>query len=259
MDQQKIKNPKKKEDDERVGRNPLRDLPEWFEKFTENLVDDSVPEHRDAPSSSRESSSDSQGKVVSGKHSIYPHFPRDGNCDICLRTKITRAPCRKRTGTVVPRAEHFGDLVTADDTVLSEGCESRHNHRYAVVVQDLATQWIQSYPCEHKLLRKRKRACKSSWSRRGNQKSLTLTCPKNFANLVKIFPGIVPRQHRTDRKLMGLLREQCAESRKGHLRSCCNQVWTKNGGRIPWNVTATRETFKISCLMGRHPMKGGSQ
>ena len=31
----------------------------------------------------------------------------------------------------------------ADHKVLSEGCESRHNHRYAVVVQDLATQQIQ--------------------------------------------------------------------------------------------------------------------
>ena len=29
-------------------------------------------------------------------------------------------------------------------------CESRNNHRYAVVVQDLATQWIQSYPCKTK-------------------------------------------------------------------------------------------------------------
>ena len=28
---------------------------------------------------------------------------------------------------------------------------------------------------------------------------------------------------------MGLLREQCAELRKGHLRYCCNQVWTKKG------------------------------
>ena len=34
--------------------------------------------------------------------------------------------------------------------MLSEGCESRHNHRYAVVVQDSATQWIQSYPCKTK-------------------------------------------------------------------------------------------------------------
>ena len=28
--------------------------------------------------------------------------------------------------------------------------ESRNNHRYAEVVQDLATQWIQSYPCKQK-------------------------------------------------------------------------------------------------------------
>ena len=34
--------------------------------------------------------------------------------------------------------------------VLNEGCASRDNHRYAVVVQDLATQWIQSYPCKTK-------------------------------------------------------------------------------------------------------------
>ena len=67
---------------------------------------------------------------------------------ICLRTKITRASCRKRTGTVVPIAENFDYLITADHKVLSEGCESRNNHRYAVVVQDLATQLIQSYPCK---------------------------------------------------------------------------------------------------------------
>ena len=86
----------------------------------------------------------------SGKHSVYTHFPKDANCEVCLRTKMTRAPCRKRTGSAVPRAENFGDLTTADHKVVSEGCESRNNHRYAVVVQDLATQWIQSYPCKTK-------------------------------------------------------------------------------------------------------------
>ena len=50
----------------------------------------------------------------------------------------------------MPRAEHFGDLITANHTFLSEESESRNNHRHAVVVQDLATQWIQSYPCETK-------------------------------------------------------------------------------------------------------------
>ena len=43
--------------------------------------------------------------------------------------KIARAPCRRRIGGVVPRAENFGDLFTADHNVLSEGCESRNNHR----------------------------------------------------------------------------------------------------------------------------------
>ena len=33
----------------------------------------------------------------------------------------------------------------------------------------------------------------------------------------------------------------------------------KNGGRIPWNVTAICETFKISCLLGRNFMRGGSE
>ena len=88
--------------------------------------------------------------MVPSKHNIFTHFPKDRNCDICLRTKITRASCRRRTGTVVPNEENFGDLITADHKVLGEGCESRNNHRHAVVVQDLATQWIQSYPCKTK-------------------------------------------------------------------------------------------------------------
>ena len=39
-----------------------------------------------------------------------------------------------------------GDLITAVHQDLSEGCESRNNQTCAVVVQDLATQWIQFYP-----------------------------------------------------------------------------------------------------------------
>ena len=88
--------------------------------------------------------------MVSGKHSIFTYFPKDRNCNICLRTKITRASCRRCTGTVVPRAESSGDLIIADHNFLSEESESRNNLRHAVVVQDLATRWIQSYPCEKK-------------------------------------------------------------------------------------------------------------
>ena len=125
--------------------------PEWLQEFRENLVDDRVPERRDShASSSHEASLEPtlKKRVDLGKHSVYTHFPKDRNCEICQRTKITRATCRRRIGWAVLRAENFGDLITADHKVLSEGCESRNNHRYAVVVQDLATQWIQSYPCK---------------------------------------------------------------------------------------------------------------
>ena len=79
-----------------------------------------------------------------GENSVYTHFPKDRNCEICQRTKITRARCRRRNGEAVSRAENSGDLIKADHKVLSESCESRNNHRDAVVMQDLATQWIQS-------------------------------------------------------------------------------------------------------------------
>ena len=83
-----------------------------------------------------------------GKQSVFSHFPKDRNCEICLRTKFTSSPYGRRNGGAVPRAENFGDLITADHKVLSDNFESRNNHRYAVAVQDLATQWIQSYPCK---------------------------------------------------------------------------------------------------------------
>ena len=129
------------------------EIPEWLQEFTENLVGDEVPEHRDShASSSHEVSLEptSKRREDLGKHSVYTHFPKDRNCEICQRTKNTRAPCRRRIGGAVPRAENFGDLITADHKVLCESCESRNNHRYAIVVQDLATQWIRSYPCKTK-------------------------------------------------------------------------------------------------------------
>ena len=94
------------------------------------------------------------------KHSIFTHFTKDWNWKVCNRTKITRTPCRKRTGTAIPRAENFGDLMTAKNKVLSDGSESWNNRRYSVVVQDLSTQWIQSYPRKKNFTWNRKKLAK---------------------------------------------------------------------------------------------------
>ena len=91
------------------------EIPECLQEFREILVDDEVPETRDShASSSHEVSLERARSADLGKHSVYTHFPRDRNCEICKRTKITRAPCRRRNGGAVLRAENFGDLITAD-------------------------------------------------------------------------------------------------------------------------------------------------
>ena len=133
----KIPKPNKNEDHEHVRGNPFSDIPEWLQEFRENLVDDRVLERRDSHASSSHGLSLEPARSADlGTHSVYTHFPKDRNCEICQRTKITRAPCRRRIGEAVPRAEKFGDLISADHKVLSDNCESRNNHRYAVVVQD---------------------------------------------------------------------------------------------------------------------------
>ena len=86
-------------------------------------MDDEIPVHGDShASSSHEASLEPifKRREDLGKHSVYTHFPEDRNCEICKRTKITRAPCRRRNGEAVPRAENFGDLITADHKVLSD-------------------------------------------------------------------------------------------------------------------------------------------
>ena len=112
------------------------EIPEWLQEFSENLVDEEIPVHGGShASSSREVSLEPTFKRREdlGKHSVYTHFPKDRNCEICKRIKISRAPCRRRTNGAVSRAENFGDLIAADHKVLSDNCEARNNHRYAVV------------------------------------------------------------------------------------------------------------------------------
>ena len=109
----KPKNKNQKRDGSRDTDDRLRDLPEWLENFKDNLEDAELhaPAHN-----SQNSDSERPTKVVSRsrKHSIYTHFPQDRNCEVCFRTKMTRAPCRRRTGEALRRAENFVDLITAD-------------------------------------------------------------------------------------------------------------------------------------------------
>ena len=97
--------------------NPLySEIPVWLQEFRENLVDDEIPLQGDShASSSHEASLEPtfERREDLCEHSVFLSFlPEDRNCEICQRT--SRAPCRRRNGGVVPRAENFGDFITAD-------------------------------------------------------------------------------------------------------------------------------------------------
>ena len=144
-------------------------MPFWSKDFTDNLKTTEILEDIEVPAPahiSQDSDSEHSTKVAtkSKKHSIFSHFPKDRNCDVCLRTKITKATCRRSTAEALPRAEKFGDLITADHKVVNEGCESRDNHQYAVVVQDLATQRIQLIRVKQNLHMRRKNVFQNSWT-----------------------------------------------------------------------------------------------
>ena len=252
---------------EEVQRDISHELPDWLQEFRENLLDESTSQKRrgdlmqktaHTSSSSHNSPMEPRAHVEpgSGMHSVFTHFPKDPNCEICLKTKITRASCRRRANAVMPRAENFGDLITADHKVLSEESESRNNHRYAVVVQDWATQWLQSYPCKTNTSQETQKSVMKLLEPTKKTKVIyTLTIHQNSANPVKNYPGIIVRQHHTDQKQMGLQKEQCVEWKKGHLRCCSNQVWTMNGWWILWNVTTICEIFRTIFLMGKHTLR----
>ena len=201
------KNPKTNKKETTIERGkPCGDseIPEWLQEFRENLVDDEIPEHGDShASSSHELSLDpiSKRREDLCEHSVYTHFAKDRNCEICERTKITRAPCRRRNGEAVPRAEKIGDLITADHKVLSDNGESRNNHRCAVVVQDLATQWIQAYPCKNKTSQETQRSLHKFLEPDWKPKVIYTDNSLEFwSNPVKIFPGIIARltPHRSE-------------------------------------------------------------
>ena len=109
-------NPKPNKKEPKIERDdPLcSDIRERLQEFRENLVDDEILEHGDShASSSHEASLEPifRRREDLGKHSVKNHIPKNRNCEICRRTKITRAPCRRRNGGAVPRAENFGDLI----------------------------------------------------------------------------------------------------------------------------------------------------
>ena len=131
-----------KKDDGKNSDDRLRDLPEWLEELKENLVDTDLPASAHV---SQESDLEhpAKGATKSRKHSIYTHFPKDRKCDVCLEPKNDKGSLQKTHWRSSTSCRKVWWLDNGRSQSPQWG-ESRDNHRYAVVVQDLATSWILS-------------------------------------------------------------------------------------------------------------------
>ena len=116
----------KKKDINRASDDWLRSLPEWLEEFTKKSRRYSSACTRTHVSCLRFGTSHESGIKRS---TVLLLSSRKRNCEVCLRTMMTRALCRRRNGKAVLRGERFGDWMTADHKVLNEEGESRNNHR----------------------------------------------------------------------------------------------------------------------------------
>ena len=205
-------------DDKKDADDPLSDLPFWLQEFKDNLEATEVhaPAHI-----SQDSDSKHPTTVVTNwkKHGIFTHFPKYRNCDVCLRTKMTRALCRRHIGESLLRAVKFGDLLTADHEVFNEESEPRNNHRY-----------------EQKSL--------VSWYRRITQKVFNEGCESREFNLIHFK---TKSSHETEKSLRKFL-----ENQKSF------QDWIK-GGPTRWNAIAFYDTSKTSWQMGKHHTKDDSK
>ena len=130
---------------------------------------------------------------------------------------------------------NFGDLITADHKVLSDNFESRNNHRCAIVVQDLATQWIQAYPCKTKTSQETQRSLPKFLEPERNPKVIYTVNSWEFGN------GIAERAVRRVKEGTSAVL----------LQSALIESWWADS----MDVTLICETSQIYYLMGGRPFK----
>ena len=229
----------------------MRDLLEWLEDFSERSVDEEVSASNEAPARiSREPlHQEPPTIVVLVKHSIYTHFPNDRNCEVCKRTKVTRALAEN---ALVIKYFEQKSLVTAQQQI------TKLSLRVVNLDTFTSLQWYKISPLNGLNLIRAKTKKEFTKVPRAVGKAKSLTILQNLANPVKTYHGIIVHLRLIVPNQMVLLKEQHAELRKELLLCCYKLAWKKSGVRVPWNVSVMYAMSKTSWQMEQHRMKGVS-
>ena len=127
------------------------------------------------------------------------------------------------------------------------------------MVQDLATQWIQSFPCRTKTSQETERSFTKVPRAVTEANSVMYTdISLEFVEACEelSWDHCTSTPHCSETN--GFAERAVRRIKEGTSAVLLQSGLDENGGRTPWNVSAICEIFKISCLTGRHHMKGGS-
>ena len=159
-------------------------------------------------------------------------------------------PMESRAKVEPGSGKHRTKMTTASwqKTCFSEGSGSRNNHRYAVVVQDLATQWSQSYPCKTKNFSGDPEEPNEVPEPKVIYTDNSLECGKSCEEFSLNHCTSTPHRSETN----GI-----PERAVRRIKDWTSAVLLQSGLDNEW--WADCGIFRIFYLTGRHHMKGGSE
>ena len=92
-------------------------------------------------------------RPTGNEHNVLTHYPKDPDCPVCQRSKATKVALPAKPDETKPdkaiEPKKFGDSVTCDHQILEKINDGR-KPTVALVVQDIATYWLQAYSANTK-------------------------------------------------------------------------------------------------------------
>ena len=172
--------------------------------------------------------------------------------DVCLRTKITKKYLAEDALTELYHVQRslliWLQMITKSWT---------RNKNHVTIIDTLLCfkiLWLNGFSLNRakaRLPRKQKKCLRKFLESSKIQRSFTLTILWNLQNLVKIYLGIIGRQHLIDQKQMILLNEQYEESKKEQQLFCYSQDYLRDGDLISSNAVAICDMSKTSQRTGK--------
>ena len=168
-------------------------------------------------------------KKSGGKHNLFTHFPKDTICEVCRRTKVTRAQCRRSPDE---RADRMKIVERCGDHDNSRPHGSRRRTRI----------WTASQIC-------------SGRARPGDATDPKISMENPIIEISEISNFRRKPKIQLNRRFFGMnyrLTRPKLESRE------INAAQIRNTWNCRWSVTAISEMCKTQWQMGRRRMNGGS-